>query len=556
MHPPLPTFPPRPGHRTAGALPFLVLCAVLLVAVTLGHEGRRVVQLAALAAPPLAWLWWPVRRAGVHRLRSVLVWAWAMGFVLDGAARAYLLRAYQAAPDSSMVLEAAANTTPRETSEYLTMYGGALLPWAALALVAGAVLAVCVRRGRRAPAGDAVPPPPQPGRRRMLVAGVAGAAAISAAAYASKPWRRLHPVAYWSDWSAKVQMVRSAMGDQQAARERMLAKARVLQPTIGHAGPSTVVLVITDSVNRDNMSLYGYGRPTTPLLQAQQAQLGAAFTVFRHAWSVDASTLPALHNLFRFGDPAAQDPLHLIALARAAGYKVWWMTNHDDVGIEQAHARLADEVEMNNRTPGRSSVSLDQEVLDCVHEALQEPDARKLLIVHLMGAHPHYSLRFPEGANPFDDAPDAVSAAMGDSGRPAWLRRRRHEYDAAVLYQDLIVAEILKMARGIGTDDGHRAFMYLSDHGQEVGHGADWAGHSAATAAGYRIPLVVWQNRPPLLPPTDLGQRPFRADWAAWTVSHLLDIRWAGYRPERDVLHAAYRWQAPDIPVPPGAFVQ
>ena len=556
MHPPLPTAPLRPAAPPARALPFLLVCAVLLVAITVGHEGRRVVQLVALAVPLLAWLLWPVRRAAVHRLRSVLVWAWAMAFVLDGVARAYLLRAYQAAPDSSMVLEAAANTTPRETSEYLTMYGSALLPWAALALVAAGVLAACVRRGRRAPPIGTPMAPLRPGRRRVLAAGLAGAAAIGGAAYASKPWRRLHPVAYWAGWSAKVQMVRAAMGDQQAARDRMLEKARALQPTIGHAGPSTVVLVITDSVNRDNMSLYGYGRPTTPLLQAQQAQLGDAFTVFRHAWSVDASTLPALHNLFRFGDPTAPDPLHLIALARAAGYKVWWMTNHDDVGIEQAHARLADEVEMNNRTPGRSSVSLDQEVLDCVHEALQEPDPRKLLIVHLMGAHPHYSLRFPDGANPFDDGPDTVSAAMSDSGRPAWLRRRRHEYDAAVLYQDLVVAEILKMARGIGTDDAHRAFMYLSDHGQEVGHGSDWAGHSAATAAGYRIPMVVWQKRPHPMPPTDLGQRPFRGDWAAWTVSTLLDIRWPGYRPERDVLNAAYRWQVPDIPVRPEAFLQ
>ena len=38
------------------------------------------------------------------------------------------------------------------------------------------------------------------------------------------------------------------------------------------------------------------------------------------------------------------EPQHVLALARAAGYKVWWMSNHDDLVIEQQHARLADVV--------------------------------------------------------------------------------------------------------------------------------------------------------------------------------------------------------------------
>ena len=75
------------------------------------------------------------------------------------------------------------------------------------------------------------------------------------------------------------------------------------------------------------------------------------------------------------------------------------MSNHDDVAIEQQHARLADSLEMINREPGRSTAMLDGELLDCLKEALIDPAPRKLIIVHLAGrstrttafAHPQTS---------------------------------------------------------------------------------------------------------------------------------------------------------------------
>jgi heptose-I-phosphate ethanolaminephosphotransferase len=212
-----------------------------------------------------------------------------------------------------------------------------------------------------------------------------------------------------------------------------------------------VVLVITDSINRDNMGLYGYGRPTTPRLQAHKARAGEQMAVLKNAWSVDASTLPALRNMFHFGLPESDNPPHVLALARAAGYKVWWISNHDDLAIEQQHARFADVVDMVNRTPGRASASLDGEILDCVQEAFADTSTdRKLIVVHLMGAHPHYSLRFPANANPFDDDVDAVETGLVKEGRSAWVRRFRQEYDAALLYHDFVVSELLQQTRSAG----------------------------------------------------------------------------------------------------------
>ena len=525
------------------------LAGLAAIFIVLGHDGRRVAQLIFLALPLLGWLAWPIEGRLAQRARRTALWLWVMLFALDGVARAFLQDAYQAAPDGALVLGAVANTNGREGSEYLAAHWRVALLWAAALSAAGLCAWRLAGRGRQ----GASPP----GMPRWFLGALVLVLLLGCVAYASKPWRRLHPLVFWANWTQSVRTLQAGMADQRLACDQVLARAREAAPVIAKEGPSTVVLVITDSINRDNMGLYGYRRDTTPRLQAHRRRAGDNMLVLRNAWSVDASTVPALRNLFSFGQPDAGQPQHLLALARAAGYKVWWMSNHDDVAIEQQHARLADVVDFVNRTPGRASASLDGELLDCVQEALEDPAQRKLIVVHLLGAHPHYRLRFPEGANPFDDDIDAVEAQMQDQGRAAWVRRFRQDYDAALLYHDFVVSETLQLTQAVGRSAGRRAWMYLSDHGQEVGHVSDRAGHSPHTESGYRIPALVWRSEP-------LGagamqaaaQRPFRADWAAWTVAEdLLHLRWRGQRPGRNVLAPDYRWEAPELPLQVKSYV-
>ncbi|MDB5850420.1 MAG: sulfatase, partial [Rhodoferax sp.] len=421
---------PRAGRAGSGVAAFVASLATLLVVLVLGHEGRRVAQLLVLAVPPFTWLLWPLQSRRAQWLRCAVLCVWSAAFVADASVRAYLWQAYQAAPDGAMVLVATANTTPRESREFLSMYWQPIAAWAVGGMAAWLLLTALARQGARRPARHAAAFVNSHGLPVWLRFSIGLLLSLALVGYVSKPWRRQHPAVFWTQWEAKVQQVRASWDDHQRTRDLAMDRARAAQPVLVAAGPSTVVLVITDSVNRDNMGLYGYGRATTPELQAQKNALGDGLVVMRNAWSVDASTVPALNNIFHFGQPpttaattAAAAP-HAIALARAAGYKVWWISNHDDLAIEQSHARLADVTELINRTPRRSSASLDHELLDYVQEAIDDTASdRKLIVVHLMGAHPHYSNRFPEGANPFDDGPDAVDAGMVARGRSAWVRR-------------------------------------------------------------------------------------------------------------------------------------
>ena len=538
--------PARNIGTTAPWLAGALLCALAFVFIVLGHDGRRVAQLTMLLLPPFALLCIRLESSAARRLRALALWSWVMLFIADGAARGYLQETYHAAPNGALVLGAAANTNVREGNEYLLTQWRSIGLWVLALLAAGAITwraALPLQRFEGLARGVSRP------LRWALLALLC----LMLLVYASKPWRRLHPVAFWGQWFESVQALRDEWSDQRVQRTQAHNKARALAPTVTHGGPSTVVLVISDSVNRDNMSIYGYPRDTTPRLQALQQSAGPNMLLMRHAWSVEASTLPALHRMFNIPVHGETSSQHLLALARSAGYRVWWVSNHDDLAIEQQHAQLADVAQLINRTPGRSSESLDGELLDEVKTAIADPHERKLIVVHLLGTHPHYRLRFPENQNPFDDETDAVERQLLAQGRPGWIRNFRHEYDAALLYHDGVVAELLRMTQKGATPDQHTAWMYLSDHGQEVGHTLNHAGHSPGTASGFRIPAIVWRSEP--FAPSQGGQ-PFRNDWAAFTVADLMRLQWRGQMHERNVLSPNYAWQPPELPFTVTSFAQ
>lgn len=515
----------------------LLAAALLLSAIILGYDGARVLQVLVLALPAWMWLWWPGRSRAVRGLQAATAGVLGLSFILDGAVRGFMLDAYEASPASAFVLTAVANTTAQESSEFVSMHWPSLLLWKLFVLASLAVLFAGLRAWWRQP-----PAPLKATGWRVVAAAVL--VALGLVALVSKPWRQHHPVVFWPGWVSEVAALRNQWANLGEQRARLRARARAQAPVTTPDSPDTLVLVISESINRNHLSLYGYARDTTPRLRTRWQQEPSKLGVFRHAWSVDASTVPALRNFFYFGRTAA-DGQHLIALAASAGYRTWWISNHDDLAIDQEHALLADRVHMLNKTPGRSSPSLDHATLPVLQQALQDPAPRKFVVVHLLGAHPHYGLRYPQAQGPFEDARDGVDREMKAQGRSLRVRALRNEYDSALHYHDSVVAQSLDLTRQAG---GHAVWMYFSDHGQEVGSQSDHTGHSAHHADGYRVPLLLWGRRVEALPEPTFD-RPVRTDWLGHSVMALLGLRWPGQRPERDVLGERYQWTAPPLPV-------
>lgn len=512
----------------------LALCAVM-AALVLAYDGKRLFQLVVLALPAGLCLCWPHRHTGWRALQAGFVGIMGFAFIADAAVRCFLLDIYGASPASAMVLTAVANTTSQEVTEFMAMYGasvwlGVLGVFMSLVLLASSLLWWWRQ------------PQPQLKVHGWCLAVLSLLLALAVLSLLSKPWRHHHPLLFWSGWMADVSKLRAQWGDLGEQRQRLLANAQKQNPILTPAGPDTLVLVISESINRGHLSLYGYPRDTTPqLMQLQQSEAGR-LGVFRHAWSVDASTIAALRHFFYMGqDHSAQQ--HLLALAKAAGYRTWWISNHDDLAIDQEHAQLADSVHMLNKTPGRSALSLDENTLPVLEAALKDPTPRKLIVLHLLGSHPHYQLRHPDERVPFRNVKDDIYQSLKDQGRSPRVRSLRNDYDSAIHYHDAVVAATLDLTRQHGKKS---AWVYFSDHGQEVGHAGEHVGHSAWTADGYRVPVLFWGDAIEGLSSRTFLQ-PVRTDWLGHSVLRLLGIDWLGHVPQQDVLDPSYQWKPPAL---------
>ena len=319
---------------------------------------------------------------------------------------------------------------------------------------------------------------------------------LCTASYAIKPSIALHPLPFWYGYYGKIQDFKQRILQHDQIHKEWTLNAEQRLDFSGQLNKrQTHTIVLTDSITSFNFGLCGYPRNTTPELTQRSEQ----FKVFCRGYSPASSTIQSLRYLFNDGTRNAMDdhaPENIMAYAKAAGFKVYWISNQDDVYISSLFASFADEAVFINKKSGRSSTSLDENILPAYKIALDDPDPRKLIILHLIGSHPNYKLRYPEQFSKFNDSSnDEVEKKLERNEINHLIQLKRNEYDNSILYQDWVVAKLFDLL--ISTQSDFRSFTFLSDHGNEVGHAKNYAGHSANTEAGYRIPIIIWYDHMP-----------------------------------------------------------
>lgn len=262
------------------------------------------------------------------------------------------------------------------------------------------------------------------------------------------------------------------------------------------------VVVIGESTNRNHMRLYGYTRDTTPELSAKKDSI----FIFSDVISAFSHTLEAVKSALTFAGADKDKKLYqvysILDVARKAGFRTYWISNQPPIGIWDNEisvlARTADESIFVNRT-GESVAacdthSPDERVLAPFDIALHSRAHDKILIiVHLMGAHAQYHLRYPERFNVFTDP---LSIPKGE--RPhldEYQRKTINVYDNAVLYTDWVVSQILASVRMASQSSGSISSMvFFSDHGEEVFESRAYLGHGWDNLGRhhFEIPFIVW----------------------------------------------------------------
>ncbi len=296
----------------------------------------------------------------------------------------------------------------------------------------------------------------------------------------------------------------------------------------------TCVLVIGESTTSTHMQLYGYYRPTNPLLTTRKDEL----ILYKNVRSPHTHTISSLSKALTVGDHYKPHQVFnhtLIQLFNSAGFKTYFISNQNPIGRYETTvtllAKTSDEIIYTNA----SRALHDEVLLEPLASALADKAAKKLIILHLMGTHSYYLNRYPKAYDIFRDTPKTKF-------RHDEAYTTINEYDNAVLYNDYIIDTIIESVK---QKTSNSSVLYFSDHGEDVYETIDEAGHTEekGTEPMYRIPFVLW-----------LSDDFQKAD-SAWTfnenlhynlkdlphtVADLNGIRFEGFSAERSLINKKY----------------
>ncbi|MBB4063437.1 phosphoethanolamine transferase [Gellertiella hungarica] len=323
--------------------------------------------------------------------------------------------------------------------------------------------------------------------------------------------------------------------------DRQEAQRHVAEWRPIYRGPQerVVVLVIGESANRANWSLYGYPRRTNPRLEALSDEL----LVFRDVISSYGSTAVELPRMLTLADREGEHDWRrqpsVINLARRTGYRTWWITNQSFVLAAAAFGQDCDRfVSVYEGRYGRHDRSLDSKLIPPLEAALADPAPLKFIVLHMLGSHPDYVRRYPPLFDIFGHEHDAVDDMLAN--RWFWVRQKRNEYDNSILFTDWVLASAIEALRQ--APQAEASLFFLSDHGQDVGHFTSSWGHQFHYESGFTIPALFWKKGQ--VPDRSFERRPYQSDRFDTTLLSLLGIRTLKDDPRYDLMGAAFRpWQ-------------
>ena len=264
------------------------------------------------------------------------------------------------------------------------------------------------------------------------------------------------------------------------------------------AGKKTFLIIIGESQNRQHMQLYGYPRPTNPMLM----EISDELTAYNNVCSPAIQTLACMKQILTFTNYEHPDlykkEANIIEILHAGGYKTFWYDNQGKSGngafaidtyTPTSYRTMAKQSDVYS---DEISSAKDSSIIPVFAEALQDSAEQKVIFLHLIGNHFDYRERYEKSFAQFKTQEDICSPFVNE------LTSKEVEtlnaYDNGTLYNDYIIRTCIEMVRKQG---GMSAMLYFSDHGEEVYDCLKNAGRSfgeGITPTMCEPPLILWTN--------------------------------------------------------------
>ena len=279
----------------------------------------------------------------------------------------------------------------------------------------------------------------------------------------------------WS-YLANTYRVLSSQHDEQAE------EIKLPDATIADNEKAVVVLVIGESARKANFQLYGYERPTNPLLTKQEGL--KVYQATSCATYTTAGTKAIL-------EPKNSDDLYEVLpnYAYRTGVDVSWRTSN--WGEPPIHIGEY----LTNEEVGANFPDQDQSFDGILFAGLREriassPKNKVLIVLHTSTSHgPKYADKYPKEFEIFKPVAENVEEGEKNIGKLV------NAYDNTIIYTDFLLDGLINTLRTM--TDWNSAMIFISDHGESLGenkmfmHGLPMR---LAPKVQYEIPFLVWTS--------------------------------------------------------------
>src|SRR5579863_2647922 len=249
---------------------------------------------------------------------------------------------------------------------------------------------------------------------------------------------------------------------------------------------TVVILVIGEAARAKNFQLYGYNRPTNPLLSKANA------VALKNATACATYTTAAVRCILSNVDarsPFSQRYEPLPSYLQRNGVDVIWRTRNwgEPPIMVQTYQKASD---LSADCAG-ARCAYDEILLSGLEERIKTSSSQRVFVVlHQSGSHgPAYYEKYPAEFEHFK--PVCKSVELGKCSREELV----NAYDNTILYEDYFIFRaigVLKKLRDTST-----LLIYVSDHGESLGeygmylHGIPY---SIAPDVQKNIPFIIWMS--------------------------------------------------------------
>jgi arylsulfatase A-like enzyme len=289
-----------------------------------------------------------------------------------------------------------------------------------------------------------------------------------------------------------------------------------------------VILVQLDTLRKDHLDMYGYERPTAPILRGLAGE-GAVFqnAITQTSWtkvetpSVLTSLYPTTHGVYQIPDRLPASATTIAEVFRQGGYATLSYSSVVFTGQFTNLHQGFEELHEGESTAGRAGprgAKTAREYVDRLVDWLGDHrDVPFFVYLHFFDPHPPYepnrpydtTWADPKGREQYLRQQEALKKTVGDAfmaqrgmATPEELRKAGIEpadyiryskdwYDGSIRAMDVEIGRLVERLRELGLGD-RSVIAFFADHGEEFHeHGRMWHGQSIYGEL-IRVPLILW----------------------------------------------------------------